>query len=144
MRAVIFLAGGRAGEYVTIRQISSQLGISHPFLTKVLQVLTREGILHSFRGPSGGVALARAAEEISLKEIIVAIDGKTLFTHCALGIADCTAANPCSMHGLWEHLQKHLESTLSTTTVADIVRQKDSKGEVDSGSSEIKPTFLLP
>src|SRR5690625_7578709 len=86
MRATLHLATLKSDGYVSIRAISEELDISFHFLTKIFQKLTQAGILASFRGPNGGVALARPATRITLLDIVIAIDGPELFTECVLGL----------------------------------------------------------
>ena len=62
--------------HTSIRKISDDLDISFHFLTKILQTLTQQGIIGSARGPKGGVHLARPTKEVSLLDIITAIEGK--------------------------------------------------------------------
>lgn len=119
LSAVLFLAARSEDGYVPIRTISSRLDISYPFLAKVLQQLTRQGILTSMRGPNGGVALGRPAEQIALKEVVVAIDGPELFTECVLGLPDCGDDRPCPMHDEWGAVRDHLEALFGKLSVAE-------------------------
>ena len=74
IRAALFVALLQSNrQYVPIREISERLNISFHFLTKILQELKRHGIMTSYRGPNGGVSLARPASEITLMDMINAI-----------------------------------------------------------------------
>ena len=74
MRAAFYIADQQDRNFVPIREVSEKLEISFHFLTKILQILTQKKIMTSFKGPNGGVTLARPADSILLTEIVKAID----------------------------------------------------------------------
>ena len=98
LRATLYIAAQDGAPYVSISEISKSLDISFHFLTKLLQKLTVHGLLKSYRGPSGGVALAKPARNISLYDIIMALGEGELFTSCALGLKGCGERAPCPLH----------------------------------------------
>lgn len=120
LRAVLYLASQAQDGYVSIREISGRLGFSYAFLTKVLQGLTRAGLLCSQRGPNGGVALARPAGEITLAEIVALIDGPQLFEACVLGLPRCGSDQPCLLHQRWAPVRADIESLFGDTTVREM------------------------
>ena len=123
LRATIFVARHGGDTFVPIREISSELEISFHFLTKVLQQLNEADIVESFRGPRGGVRLNRPPAEITLKQIVVAIDGPTLFTECVLGLPGCGDQTPCPLHDDWSVQREGLSRMLDTTTLAQTTLQ---------------------
>ncbi len=118
IRATLHLASLEEERYVSIRAISDQLNISFHFLTKIFQKLTQAGMIRSFRGPNGGVALARAATQITLLDLIVAIDGPALFQECVLGLPGCGERKPCPLHEAWGPERDRLKALFEETTVA--------------------------
>jgi Rrf2 family protein len=119
--AVMYVAKANRSSYVPIREICDELGISFHFLTKILQGLTQAGWLVSHTGPKGGVSLAKPASDISLLDIIHAIDGPQLFSECILGLPGCGHEKPCPMHTQWAATREDLkrmfrERNLSTTS----------------------------
>ena len=120
LQAVLYLAAQEQSGYVPIRQISDDLGLSHPFLTKVLQQLTRKGLMRSLKGPRGGVALAKPAEAMTLSTIVEAIDGPARFEGCILGVPGCGAANPCALHARWQPVQSEVLALFSATSLLDL------------------------
>lgn len=99
IRAVLYLAAnGDHLSYIPIRRISEELNISFHFLTKILQKLTEDGIIASYRGPNGGVALAKPAQEISVMDMINAVDGSETFHTCVLGLPGCGEESHCPLH----------------------------------------------
>jgi Rrf2 family iron-sulfur cluster assembly transcriptional regulator len=123
LQAVLYLASQKQDGYVSIREISDSLGFSYAFLTKVLQELTRRGLLQSLRGPHGGVVLARPAEEITLAEIVEAIDGPRLFEACILGLPTCGSDQPCLLHERWAPLRGEIEALFGETTIREMVEE---------------------
>lgn len=118
VRAAMYMATLEQSEYVTIHQISEKLNISFHFLTKILQTLTENNIMVSYRGPKGGVALARPSKEIRLIEIVDAIDGTSIFSECIFGLPGCGNMTPCPLHGEWEREREKIRCMFSDTTLA--------------------------
>lgn len=123
LRASLFLATRKNGEYIPIRKMSDKLEISFHFLTKVLQQLTSEGIMESFKGPNGGIRLSRDGKEIPLVDIVVAIDGPELLTECALGLTGCGTKNPCPLHDKWAETRDGIKDMLENTTLTELVKK---------------------
>ena len=103
--------------YMSIRRLSNELNISFHFLTKILQTLTAEGLLHSHKGPKGGVMLAKPAKEISILDIVYAIDGSDIFTECVLGLPGCGDEKPCPMHEQWARVREELKGMFGSKTL---------------------------
>jgi Rrf2 family protein len=121
LRASLYVAGFAVKrEYVPIREIAQQLDISFHFLTKILQQLTGAGLMESYRGPSGGVTLAKPAEEISLFDIVSAIDGDGLFSECVLGLEGCGTHAPCPLHETWAAQRGKLHVALKAATLESL------------------------
>ena len=87
-----------ADEFTPIKELTAKLDIPYHFLAKILQKLTRKGILFSLKGPTGGFRLADEPEKITLFQIVEVIDGNTLVTSCIMGFPECSGKNPCAVH----------------------------------------------
>lgn len=120
LRAALFLASNQNGEYISIREMSDKLDISFHFLTKILQQLTAFGLMESHKGPNGGVRLTRPGSEVTLFEIVVAIDGSDLFTECALGLPGCGTKRPCPLHDKWAVTRESIRGMLERTTLLEL------------------------
>lgn len=107
-------------EYVAIQTVSDELDIGFSFLTKVFQQLNEAGLLTSKRGPGGGVALTRPADQITVFDIVVAIDGDDLFNECVLGLPGCGNAEPCPLHEHWTDERERIETRFRETTLAEV------------------------
>lgn len=121
LRAALYLANQEKGKFIPIRQMSDKLEISFHFLTKILQQLTAEGILESFKGPNGGVRLVRNGNEIPLMDVVVAIDGSKLLTECALGLPGCGIKAPCPIHDKWAETRDSIREMLEQSTLTELV-----------------------
>ena len=85
--------------------ISHQLDVPKEFVSKVLQTLTKSGIVGSRKGKSGGFYLERHPGQIRLIDIVLAIDGLEVFHKCVLGFRGCSLEEPCPVHGKWGKLR---------------------------------------
>lgn len=121
LRAMIYIATKtEKDKYFNIGDISQELDISYHFLTKTFQTITQAGLLTSLRGPYGGIALAKPAEEIFLIDIIHVLEGKNFFEKCLLGLPDCGAADPCPVHNFWKDVKESLQMEFEQTSLADL------------------------
>lgn len=128
LRATIYLALHTDREYIPISEISERLQISFHFLTKILQTLTQKKLLASYRGPNGGVALARPPHDIIIYDVVSAIDGEGIFTGCILSLPGCGNQTPCPMHDSWALVRNRIRTLFTTTSLADLatgVREKN-------------------
>ena len=124
LRAVIYIASRNVESPVRGEDIAREEDLPQPFLSKILKILSSRNILHSVRGPGGGFRLARPAEEITLLDIVEAIDGLTQFEECALGWKTCQDDKPCPLHNSWKDMRTGLKEYLSRTPVAALVQME--------------------
>lgn len=125
IRATILIALKDMDEkraFIPIRELSEELGLSFHFLTKIMQKLTEAGLLESFKGPNGGLGLTKQASQITLIDIIAAIDGTDLFTECALGLPGCGEKTPCPLHKEWDKRRANIRKMFSSMTLARLAR----------------------
>lgn len=128
LRSVLYLAARTGGELTPIRTISEALGAPYPFLAKVAQALIGAGILVSERGPSGGVALARPASDVTLEDIVIAMDGTGMFTECVLGLPGCGVRRPCPLHDSWAAVRDQLRHMFRRATLEEVVHRMAQDG----------------
>lgn len=101
--------------------LAAETGLALPTLTQLVSFLRLAGIVRQ-RGRGGGLALTHPASEISLLDVIHAIDGHTLWRRCLLGLPECTDAAPCPVHPAWKAARAALEKHLEGQSVADLTR----------------------
>ena len=120
MRAVFFIAhktadGGRVG----IKEIATGIDSPEHFLAKVLQDLSRRGVIQSVKGPNGGFYTNEAVLQRPISDVVEAIDGNGIFTGCALGLKQCSESNPCPLHHEFKAVRSQLHHMLSNTTIGE-------------------------
>jgi Rrf2 family transcriptional regulator, iron-sulfur cluster assembly transcription factor len=115
---------------VTLAAISERQKISLSYLEQLFGKLRRHGLVDSVRGPGGGYNLARAAREVSVADVILAVDEPIDATQCG-GRENCRDEGRCMTHELWAGLNAHIFSFLRSVTLADLVRQQqEPRGDV--------------
>lgn len=120
MRAVFYISHRTAnGGRVSIKDIA--LGIDSPehFLAKILQDLSRRGIVQSVKGPNGGFYLDAVSFKRPLADIVEAVDGNGIFTGCGLGLDYCSETNPCPLHHEFKDIRNSIQDLLQNTTIAE-------------------------
>ena len=96
--------------------------LSVPTVSKVLKLLLKEGLLESIRGAGGGYRLARQPENVSVQDIIVALEGPIALTECNLISSDCEQKPHCSVSGNWRRINHAVRHALSDISLADMVQ----------------------
>ncbi len=120
LQAVLFLALKEEGEMVSIKEISKRLNFPYHFIGKILQDLTYKGLLVSLKGPTGGFCLSRSAKNISLFNIVEAIDGTAMFTTCVMGFPECGGTHPCAIHDQWGKIRDSIYKMLVAKSVYEM------------------------
>ena len=123
LRSMLYLTSRSGAAFVNAKEISQVLGESPHFVAKVLHQLAAGGLLHSYRGPNGGVALIRRPESITLSEVVDLIDGANSVDRCLLGKKECSSENPCMLHHEWGPIKANLLDMLQTRSLRDIADQ---------------------
>jgi len=106
-----------------IKSISQKLGIPSPFLGKIMQVLVKQQILESTKGPHGGFCLRKPAIDIPIMEVIELMEGKEPFNNCVIRTGACDPDQPCSLHKKLAPLREKIKALYSTETIADLVSE---------------------
>ena len=124
--AMIDLALRCSNGPVTLAGISERQEISLSYLEQLFGKLRRRGLVDSVRGPGGGYCLARPLVEITVAEIICAVDEPLDTTQCG-GQENCHDADRCMTHDLWSTLNRKIYDYLSSVTLADLVSKQEQK-----------------
>ncbi len=139
LRALTYLSSQEENTLSRVHEIAESEDLPAPFLAKLLQQLARTGILTSVKGPKGGFGLARRPGEISLIEIVSAVDGTESFNRCAVGLAECSDTAPCPLHDTWKPLRTQITDYLTEQTLADLataLARKKQLISLDGGSGK--------
>ncbi|HFA48459.1 MAG TPA: Rrf2 family transcriptional regulator [Bacteroidetes bacterium] len=99
IRAVLFLAVNTdKNKKIGVIEIAERLEVPRHFLGKVLQVLKKEGLISSIKGPGGGFYLSKENRKANIEDIVECLDGPSLLNACVLGLPNCSDENPCPLH----------------------------------------------
>lgn len=127
IRAFVYLAQANGGKFVMAKQIAADTDIPGHFLAKILQQLARKGFLKSSKGPTGGFSLRRNADEVSLFDVVDAVDGSSEYSRCIGGLSECSDQSPCGLHDSWKKLRSDIVKYLEETSIADVAASMDQK-----------------
>jgi Rrf2 family protein len=123
LMAMKHLAQKRGVVSTSAREIAEQYDIPIELMAKVLQRLVRMRLLASTQGTRGGYMLGRSADEITVSEVIEAIDGPFTVTACSTDKHDCEQFNKCSIRDpLWQ-IRERIAAALETVTIAEIAAE---------------------
>lgn len=116
LSAVIALSKRPEGETISAAALAKPLNCPAAYLSQILSKLKPSGIIKSRRGLKGGVYLGRLPKDITLLQVIEAIDGTDFFERCFLGIEGCGHIEPCPFHAFWSKERTKIQLWLSNTT----------------------------
>jgi len=114
---------------VTLAGISQRQSISLSYLEQLFGKLRRHALVESVRGPGGGYHLARAPEELSVAQIVIAVDEALDATQCG-GKENCQDEGRCMTHDLWTRLNEKMFAYLESVKLSDLVAEQQKKGNV--------------
>jgi Rrf2 family protein len=120
IRGISELATRTSSGTILLDQLVAGTDLPRDFMAKIFQKLVRAGVLRSVKGRGGGFALARPAHEITMMQIVEAMEGPQSFDRCVVGLSACNDTMPCPQHDLYKPIRQRLRDYLNTTTVADL------------------------
>ncbi len=133
VRALVELAQRNGDQPVPIADISSRKQIPLQFLEQLFSSLRKAGILNSHRGVRGGFSFKLMPEDVSVLDVVEALDGTVAPASCTIG-APCDKQETCSVQDVWTDAKSSLEAVLSEATIGDLAKKeslmKDSAKEM--------------
>jgi Rrf2 family protein len=114
------ITSGRVDRIVMVDEIAREMATPKSFLAKILQKLVKAGVVQSFRGVKGGFRLNRAPEDISLLDVIEAVEGAIALNACAIDNTVCGFSSTCAVHPIWIKLREEFNQLLKRHNFADI------------------------
>ncbi len=124
IRSVLYLARQPFKKVSYVNEISEEYKIPRSFLAKILQKLVKAKIARSYRGVKGGFSLIKQAREISVLDVLEAIDGKMAINVCITDKKKCNFSKNCPTHSLWVTVQSKMVDVLKKTNFEELARQK--------------------
>lgn len=122
IRATIFIASQscldkRSG----LKDIAVKIDSPEAFTAKILQILSKNNIIHSIKGVGGGFEIPRETmKDIKLSHIVTALDGDSVFTGCGLGLSQCSEEHPCPVHEKFKIIRNELAHMLENTNLEEL------------------------
>ncbi len=120
VRALGSLAAAPPGTYRGVAELAREVGAPPNYLSKLLQGLTRSGLVLSKKGAGGGFALGRPAERITLLEALDPLEDFGRWNGCILGQPECSDRSACAVHASWQSVRDGYLRLLQRTTLADV------------------------
>jgi Rrf2 family transcriptional regulator, iron-sulfur cluster assembly transcription factor len=113
----------RSGKRVGLKDIAKEIDSPEAFTAKIMQQLSRNGIVDSAKGPNGGFDIPKERlKTIKLIQIVSAIDGDQLFHGCGLGLKQCNEHKPCPVHNKFKAIRTNLKKMLENTSIDELSR----------------------
>lgn len=118
LRAMRYLAKLSPSKRASTSEIAQAQSIPPSFLAKIISQLSIAGLIHTTRGARGGVSLARVPQEISVLDVVEAIDGPIALNECTTNPPGCQFIDDCTLHPIWCEAQEELVKRLRNTTLS--------------------------
>jgi Rrf2 family protein len=122
--ALKYLAKQAPDDILQTGQVAEATGLPKPFLARIFVKLVRQNVLKSFRGKRRGYQLNRAPEDITVKDILEAVEGADVFQRCVFWSERCSDDNPCILHEYWQKKVKPEMTDLMETLTLKELSQK--------------------
>lgn len=129
IRATIFIAHqSEQHNKVSLQDVADAIDSPLAFTAKTLQLLAKNNLIQSVKGAGGGYKMTEhQLANVNLENIVVAIDGKDVYTKCGLGLKTCNEKKPCPLHFQFKEIRNKLHQTLCTTAITDLSKQLHHK-----------------
>ncbi len=123
LEAIVDLAIHSSQGHVNLKSISERCGISEAYILQIFLVLRRAGIVDSIRGAQGGYVLSRNASEITVADVLIALEGPLAPVSCIVEGAKypCDRYENCTTRGVWESIMITLTDVATSITIQDLV-----------------------
>ncbi len=119
----IMLELARSGDRVSSKKLGTLAEVTYPFARSIVTDLASAGLVDARRGPGGGVALARPASDITLLDIVEAMEGHVALNVCVDDPAYCARSGACAAHGIWSEAGDMLAAYLGLQDLESLVNR---------------------
>jgi len=117
IRGMLYLSKSKEGSVAMLSDVARSVDAPKTFLAKIFQELAKKGLIKSSKGSGGGFVLARRPEQITLREIVEAIDGPIMPNVCLMGQRVCSFQKTCPVHPVWRRIQSVTKGILDEYTL---------------------------
>ncbi|MCS7202012.1 MAG: Rrf2 family transcriptional regulator [Dictyoglomus sp.] len=126
LRALIYLANNQEKSPISVRTIAQNEEIPLRYLERIMRILSQKGFVKAEVGAEGGYSLNRRPEDISVFEVIEALEGRITLVLCIENGSKCKRAPTCLTRPLWKELNDAMKSVLKKYTLKDFIASKES------------------
>ncbi len=122
VRAVLELSQKPRGGLVHSSEIAKKQEIPSKYLPTIIRTLARAGLIRTFRGSNGGVSLAVPPDDISLRDVVEAVDGPLLLNRCQLQPGECRGLDDetCTLHDFWMAMARDVQEQMAAVSFAEM------------------------
>jgi Rrf2 family iron-sulfur cluster assembly transcriptional regulator len=131
VRVILDLSNHPRGERTSTQEIADRQKIPSPFLAKIISQLSLSGLVTTYRGAGGGVMLARPPAEITLLQVVEALEGPLRLNRCVIEPDMCPRNGHCAVHDIWSKAQADLIGLLDITTFDELVTAEQENHTLD-------------
>ena len=128
LRAMLYLARLGFGKRASSNVIAEEMNMSRIFLSRINTQLVQARLIATWRGARGGVALTRPPSEISVYDVLTAVDGPIRLIGCTEDPDCCRFSGTCPLHKFWLRTEEMLINQLKSTTLQDLIADENSAG----------------
>jgi len=121
IRAIEHLLKNQDKGRSTVTEMARELSIPQPYLSKILQQLSKSKLLSSTKGRGGGFYLSKENIKRPLLDVVVCIEGYNVFAECLLGLAHCSDANPCLLHPYYKDFKQSIEKLIIEGSIENLL-----------------------
>ncbi len=132
LRILLDLATHQNKGPVNLGDISKRQGISEKYLWQVINLAKSAGLINSARGPKGGYSVARPNDQISVLEIISALEGPIILVDCLDKSENCERNATCVTREVWAKIEASMKKTMAGITLQDLVENQEAKASGQS------------
>lgn len=124
LRAMLFLARLKPGELAPTRIIAREMLIPGSFLAKIISQLSLAGLIQTTRGAKGGVSLAKNTDDVTILDVVSAIDGAIKLNECTADPSICPFGEKCPIHKSWVEIESNLVSKMRSYTLTRLLEME--------------------
>lgn len=124
IRGIVYLAGKPIDKVCLLSEIAAAVDVPPTFLAKIFQQFSKIGLVKSFRGTGGGFMLGHSPENITLLEVVEAVEGPIISNRCVVTPSECGRSGFCNVHPVWMRVQNQVRGVLEGVTLKDLATEE--------------------
>ncbi len=122
IRTIEYLLNHHGDEKLSVANLAKELDIPQPFLSKIMQQLSKGGVISSTKGRGGGFYLSKENMNRPLIDVVICIEGYNVFDKCILGLKECSDENPCLLHKYYKVFKGSLVKPIGQDSIEELLR----------------------